>query len=455
MKTKFLTLLLVSTLGLASLKAQDCTVQLSLYNDSAKAKIYQDALPRYKKLIESCPKSGLALYQRADKMFKDMIEAEKDEAKKNELADMKIENHKLRLEHFPEKSPVGLIYSEIGEDMYNYNRGTSDEQFQFLDDAWQQDPDNFKSPKGLYIYFLLLNKLEDDGKKEINELFKKYDELIAQIEGMENEQAIVAKTILAKKEDQQEISKKEARALKNSGIYLKNYAKIKKGISGVLGQKADCDNLIPLYTKDFEAKKTDNEWLRVAASRMNAKDCTSEPLFFDLVEALHKLEPSAKTAFYLGRLAMANGDTNTGLDYFKNAAELEENPLDKAKAYFSIAEIYKKRGSLTNAKSYYTKAVEFKPSMGIAYLRIASMIAGSANDCGETTFDKQAVYWKAEKYARRAASVDASLKSNALETAESYKQRAPSKADIFQYNMQGKTINFPCWFGGNIKVPNL
>jgi tetratricopeptide (TPR) repeat protein len=388
-------------------------------------------------------------------MFKDMIKAEKDEAKQNELAEMKVKNHQLRLEHFPQKSPVGLIYSEIGEDMYNYNLGTSDEQFKYLDDAWKQDAANFKSPKGLYIYFLLLNQLEDEGKKEINELFVKYDELIAQIEGMENEQAIIAKTMLAKKEDQQKLTKSEARQLKNSGIYLDNYAKIKKGISGVLGQKADCDNLIPLYTKDFEAKKTNKDWLKVAASRMNAKDCTSDPLFFNLVEALHNLEPSAKTAFYLGRLAMDNGDSNKGLEYFKNAAELEENPLDKAKAYFSIAETYKKRGSLSQAKSYYERALEYKPSMGIAYLRIASMIASSANDCGETTFDKQAVYWKAEKYARRAASVDASLRSNANETAESYSQRAPSKADIFQNDMQGKTINFSCWFGGSIKVPTL
>jgi len=455
MKTKFFNVVLVLLLGFGSVNAQECATELSLFNDSAKAKIYQDAMPRYKKLIVDCPTVSIALYQRADKMFDDLIKKESDEAKKKVLAQMKINNLKLRLEHFPAKSPVGMIYSEIGEAMYNNEIGTEAEQFKYFDDAWNQDSKNFKSPKGLYIYFLLFDKLEDQKQKEINELFEKYDQLISQIEGMENVQALVAKEIMAKKENQEQLTKREERDLKNSGIYLKNYALIKKGIGGVLGQKADCDNLIPMYSKDFEAKKTDKDWLRIAASKMNYKDCTSDPLFFKLVEALHNLEPSAKTAFYLGRLAINNGDEAKGMEYYKNAAELEEDNSDKAKAYFSIAELYKKKGSLSSAMNYYNKAIEYKPSLGIAYLRIASMIAGSANNCGETTFDKQAVYWKAATYADRAARVDASIKKTAEETADSYRQRAPSKADIFQYNMQGKTISFPCWFGGSVKVPVL
>lgn len=455
MKTKLIIFFVASLLGYSSLMAQECRKNLSLFNDSAKAGIYEDAMPRYKMLIEECPKINIILYQRADKMFEDMIEAEEDQAKKKELAQMEIENLKLRIEHFPEKSPLGKMYVEIGKVMYDNKIGTTEEQFQYFDDAWNKDVDNFKDPKGLYEYFLLLDKLEDDGKKDINELFVKYEQVINQIEGMENDQALVAKPLMAKKENQEELTAREKRKLRNSGIYLRNYALIKKGINKVLGDKADCENLIPLYNKDFEDRKTDKDWLRVAASRMNAKDCTSDPLFFKLVEALHDLDPSAKTAFYLGRLAKANGDANKALDYYKNAAELEEDVLDKAKAYFSIAEVYKKRGAYSSARKYYDLALKNKPSMGIAYLRIADMIAGSANDCGNSTFEKRAIYWKAAKYARRAASVDASLRDNASQTADSYDQRAPSKADIFQESMQGKTISFNCWVGGSVKVPNL
>lgn len=455
MKTKLLILFVTSLFSFSSLLAQNCNQNLSLFNDSAKAGIFEDALSRYKTLIEECPEINIILYKRANKMFDDMIEAEKDEAKKKELAKMQIENFNLRIKHFPEQSPIGNIYVEIGKLKYKYKIGTYEEQFQFFEDAWNKDPDNFKSPKGLYEYFLLFDKLEDAGKKDINDLFVKYEQVTNQIERMENDQALVAKPLMAKKENQEKLTSREARKLKNSGIYLKNYAMIKKAINGVLGQKADCENLIPMYNKDFENKKTDKEWLQVAASRMNAKDCTSDPLFFKLVESLHDLDPSAKTAFYLGRLAKANGETNKALDFYKDAAELEEDALDKAKAYFSIAEVYKKRGAFSSARKYYDLALNNKPSMGIAYLRIADMIASSANTCGSSTFEKRAIYWKAAKYARRAASVDASLRDNATQTAESYNQRAPSKSDIFQEGKEGQTISFNCWVGGSVKVPKL
>lgn len=484
MKTKFLIAFVSVFLGYTFTYAQvNCSTELSLFNDSAKAEIYDDAMPRYKKLITECPKEGLAIYQRAEIMFEDMIDDLKDQiddleksikktpdettkekltaekivldSEKKELARMEIKNFELRLEHFPKKSPEGKILVEIGKVMYENQVGTVEEMFNYFNDAWNKDPDEFKDPKGLYIYFLLFDKLEDADKKSVNDLFVKYDEIISQIERMENDQAVVAKPLVTKQENQEQLTSKEARKLSNSGIYLRNYALIKKGINNVLGQKADCDNLIPMYNADFEEKKTDKEWLKVAASKMSGKDCTSDPLFFNLVEALHELEPSARTAFYLGRLAAEKKDMNKALEYYKNAAELAEDPLDKAKDYFTIAEVYKDRGAFSSARKYYELALDNKPSMGIAYLRIAAMIAGSANDCGNTTFEKRAVYWKAANYARRAASVDAALKDNATETASSYEQRAPSKSDIFQEGMQGKTVSFSCWVGGSVKVPVL
>jgi hypothetical protein len=99
--------------------------------------------------------------------------------------------------------------------------------------------------------------------------------------------------------------------------------------------------------------------------------------------------------------------------------------------------------------------VEVKPNAGIAYLKISNMIAKSANSCGSTVFEKRAIYWKAAQYAERAARVDASIASSARQTADSYRQRAPSKSDIFTEGMAGKTITFSCWVGGSVKVPSL
>ena len=86
---------------------------------------------------------------------------------------------------------------------------------------------------------------------------------------------------------------------------------------------------------------------------------------------------------------------------------------------------------------------------------IASLYASSANDCGNTQFEKRAVYWLAAKVARKAGKVDASLKKNGEKSALSYEGRAPTKTDIFTEGNAGTSIKLNCWIKTSVTVPNL
>jgi hypothetical protein len=99
--------------------------------------------------------------------------------------------------------------------------------------------------------------------------------------------------------------------------------------------------------------------------------------------------------------------------------------------------------------------LSYQPSLGRAYLLIASLYTSSANACGNTQFEKRAVYWLAAQTAKKAGRVDASLKKAAAKTAASYEGRAPSKTDIFTEGMAGKTVTFDCWIKASVKVPTL
>jgi hypothetical protein len=85
----------------------------------------------------------------------------------------------------------------------------------------------------------------------------------------------------------------------------------------------------------------------------------------------------------------------------------------------------------------------------------AALYADSANECGETQFDKRAVYWLAAKTADRAGRVDPSLRSTADKAVESYNAKAPSKTDIFNSGRAGEVITFSCWVGGSVTIPSL
>ena len=134
---------------------------------------------------------------------------------------------------------------------------------------------------------------------------------------------------------------------------------------------------------------------------------------------------------------------------------LEQDQYRKADILYKIALKFKKRGLKSKSKSYARKALKNRPSMGKAYMLIASLYASSANDCGTTQFEKRAIYWLAAKMARKAAAVDSGVKKTALKLAASYEGRAPSKTDIFTEGKAGETIRFSCWVNDSVKVPQL
>lgn len=456
MKTRvilFLSGLLLGTGALQAQANQECATTASLAYSDAKAKNYEAAYPRIQTLRKECPTYSIVTYQYGERVLKDKLE-KAPEAEKKAIAQDLIDLYKERLQYFPAKTEEGEVLVDIAQVRFDNKIGTTEEQYDAFDKAFQKDKEGFNA-KSLYTYFYLLVELQDQGKKTLQDVFDKYDIVIAEVESDENEMAEGLKKLLDKQEAGEELTAKEKKLLNAYEVNLKAYSSVKGSIDAKLGQRADCNNLVPLYNKDFEANKSNVEWLRRAAGRMSAKDCTEDPLFFKLVEALHEAEPSAKSALYLGQLADAKGNSAKALEYYNQSAELETNPSDKANVYYKIATKYKDRGQFGQARNYFKKAISAKPSLGRAYLQIASMIAQSANNCGNTAFEKRAVYWLAADYAARAGRVDPSIASNANETAAAYRGRAPQRSDIFQEDMQGKTISIGCWIGESVRVPNL
>ncbi len=446
--TMFLTVIAVAVTS--TMIAQDpCTVAASLFTEPAKVKNYEAAMPHYEKVVKECPQYSLAIYQYAVKMFEHFIE-NGDKAKIKDLENA----YNLRLKYYPSKSKVGEILSDVAQIKYDNGIGTKLEQFKAFDQAYQRDEENFKSPKRIYTYFSLAMDLYNEGQKDIQEVFDLYDVITEKIEREEGYYAGLLTELLEKQDSGVALSSKEQDKL---DAYEKNvgyYGQIKGSVDAKLGTIADCANLIPLYEKNFEARKSDVAWLKSAAGRLNAKDCET-PLFYQMVQQLHTLQPSAASAFYLGRLADREGNSSDAINYYNQAVDLETNVSKKADYLFAIAENFRKKGSMSNARSYYMKVLEAKPSKGICYLRIAEMYAKSSNDCGSSVFEKRAINWKAAEMADKAARVDGSIAETARAAASSYRQRAPSKSDIFSEGMAGKTITFNCWVGGSVKVPTL
>ena len=459
-KIFFYILTLFFTMNIFSQSKEDCFSNLSIFAEYAKVKNYNAAYEPWLKLKADCPDLNAAIYVYGERILKDFIKnSELNERAKfeNDLLDLYDE----WLQYFPKsksgRQESGKILAIKAQAMIDFKLGDNNEIYKVYDLAFKTNPESFTSPKGLYNYFKIYFNLykEENSSITLESVFEKYEELTEKFEFEMGVYSSKLDNLLKKEEGSSLLTGRESR---NKRVYEVNMVACStylNNLNAIIAKEATCENLIPLYRKNFDKFKNDPVWINRAASRMDSKDCSDDPLFVELVEALHQLNPSANSAYYLGLLNDKKGNSSEAIKYYTESIDLETDNLKKAKTLYKIALKFKKSGQYSKSRSYANKALNFQPSLGSAYLLISNLYAASANNCGNTQFEKRAIYWLAAKDARKAASVDASIRKTAIKTAVSYEGRAPSKTDIFTEGKSGEIISIKCWIGKNVTVPSL
>ena len=440
--------------------SEDCRENLSIFAESAKIKNYKAAYEPWMSVRTNCPKYSLATFQYGELILKDFIKNSSGEQEKKKYLDDLLKLYDEWAANFPIRkgvNQIGKIYSSKGQAMIDNNFENKLKIYQTFEYAYNNDINSFSNPKSLAYYFQTAYDLYKMGNSEVplEVLFNKYEELTERFESLRIDIAKNIDIILKKEESGVALSSKEER---NKRIYDTNSNAVGAYLQLIdqrIAKEATCDILIPLYSKSFEANKDNSLWIKRAAGRLDGKECSDDPLFVTLVEQLHSLEPSADSAYYLGILNDKSGNSDQALKYYQESVTLESDNYKKANILYRIAVKFKNSGRKTSSRNYAERALSFQPSMGKAYILIANLYASSANACGDSQFNKRAVYWLAAQTAQKAGRVDASIRNLANRTAASYNGRAPSKTDIFTEGNQGQTVRFSCWIGRSVKVPNL
>ena len=436
---------------------EECMTNLTIFTDYYKSKKYDEAYSPWMKVRNKCPKFNRAIYAYGEKILEHKIENSTGADKVGYINDlMKLWDEALV--NFSSNYSNGEVLVDKAELMYDYKKelGLNDKQiYDAFDKAFKTDLENFSSPRGLYIYFSTLVDLHNAGQAPIQDVFNKYDDVTGKIESEKDAYTKKLNELIEKEESGEGLSSKDEQRKASYNSYLENYETIGGSIDSKLGILANCENLIPLYTKDFETFKNDAVWLQRAVSRMYNKECTDDPLYIKLVKAYDETAPSADTKYFVASLLFKQGKNKEGMDYLNQSYDLETDNFKKAKLAYRIAGSLKNKGDYSAARNYYRKALSLSPSMGKAYTSIAQMYAASANSCGTDVFSKRAVYWLAAAEARKAARVDSNLASYANGLADSYEGKAPSRSMIFEQSKSGQVINIGCWIGASVTVPKL
>jgi hypothetical protein len=455
MKKSLTLVLLVATSFFVNAQSADkCPEEIQYLVQYSKAKQYDEAYPVLQSMRNNCPSYHVAIYLYGEFILKHKIDnAEGAEAKEAQVRDLLLMYDQFE-KNFSTKAQG--IAMKKAMTLFENNVGSKEEVYGLLDNAFKNDKENFSSAKALYTYFeIFVDNYEAENKGiQLQQVFDKYDEITDKLELEEKGLSDELDVLLNKIEAGQELTDKENRLKGSNEFNLEQFSIVKGSMDAKIVLLSTCEKLIPFYQKSFDEKKNDVLWLKRAAERLEVKECDSDPLFTKISEQLHKLNPTAESAYLLGVSALRARNTSKALDYFNQSASLFTDATKKAKVYYKMATMYG-TSNKSQARSYAKKALAAKPSFGQAYMLIAQLYSSSANECGKTPFDKRAVYWLCAQYANKAASVDPALKATANRQAASYNASAPSKTDIFNDGKSGQTISFNCWIGESVRVPNL
>ena len=390
-------------------KGQDsinCIKNLSLYKEFFKHNNYRDAIGPWRKVFGECPASSEKMYVEGVTMYRNFIESSPSPERTEELIDTIMLIYDRRMEYFPKRN--GSILGRKGIDRLRYRRTDMDameEGYGYLKESINMEKN--KSRDAVMVTFvnasITLNKA---GRNDDNQVIEDY---------------FMVTTIIDKLLGKS--SRWEKAKLNIDDLMLK---------SGLL----TCDALNSYFEPQFEASKTDQQFLEKLINFYSSSGCDRSDLYVAASEQMYVIEPGPKSAHQLAVLFIAKSDFNKAAVYLKEAVRGGDIDDDtKADWYYELALVTRYNKDYCEAIQHARKAVSLNGSHGKAYLVMGDAIIDSRDNLGDD-FEQRTAFWvAADKYAK-AKSVDPSVAAEATKKLNDYYTQYPNHEEVFFRDMK-------------------
>ncbi len=233
---------------------------------------------------------------------------------------------------------------------------------------------------------------------------------------------------------------------------LNNYMTTKGNLEAGVQPYANCDDLVRIYKKKFDAEPDNVELLNKIASVLSARNCDKSDLYLAVAIKLHKLNPSPESAYFIGKRYLADQEYNKATSYLIEATKSADTKSAQ-QAYKYLAQIMWKEGKGEQGRAYARKAIELDKTDGEPYMIIGYIYASSGKECASNPLHAKAVYWAAADKFQKAKEVDPSMATKANDMIKEYSKLFPTSEDAFFYNVfEGDEYQVECWINETTKA---
>jgi tetratricopeptide (TPR) repeat protein len=391
--------------------SQECIMNISLFNESARNQQFADALGPWTKAFEECPGANRVIYAQGRNIIHWELSQQTEDAAYQKVFEKLMFMYEQRIKYFgnDERYPTPWIKGIKALDFLVYSKS-----------------DEIRKP-----YEWLEIAVDGLGEKADIEFVRQFIVLSDRLYTADNAhtEKYIADYLKAG-------ALFDAMIEHNPGTETANLAsQYKNGIDVLFAQSgaANCETLDLLYADRVKERKTDLNYLTRVISFYRRVRCTESEVYFSAAVDAYKIQPDAESAAALGAMSFSKGEFQEAIKYYTSAIELTENTTDKGDYNIRIAQIYFSRLSdYPRTKTFAQRSLEFTPNNGSAYLLIGLAYA-SARNVFEDPILQKTVYWAAVDKFVRAKQVDPTLATIADEYIATYSKHFPSNEDIFMH----------------------
>ena len=418
---------------------EECVINVSLFHESVKNKMYADAYGPWWEVYSTCPNANKSIYTDGAKIVEALYLATTDAAEKERLAKLAVEMQDKRIRYFGNdpKYPKAYILGEKGMAYVDFY---GDTKLAEARECLHQSVEGMGSNSKIMVLVKLVDVSYALYKQDPN---GKAEQFISDYEMASN----------ALGEQAANANNKNAEIAGKQKDYVDNIF----AISGA----ADCSKLDEIYAAAVQENLTNLDMLQKIAKLYKRVRCTESEVYFAACEAAHKLQPTQESAAGCASMAAKKGDYEAAVAYYDQAIQyaMVEDELEDVADYQYNAAVYcfANLKKYPEARKYAQASISTLSGLGInkgqgrCYIIIGMAYAASrpyGNDAKGAILNKT-VYWAAVDKFVKAKQVDPSVEATANEYISSYSRYYPTKEERFDLpnEFSGSTFYVGGWIG--------
>ncbi len=419
--------LMISSLSMAQDQSkygedpETCGIKLSTYTEFFNQGNLNDAMPAWRWCFLNCPEATKNIYIHGTKIVEHFIANATVDSVKEAYVDTLMMVYDSRIQYFGQE---GLVLGRKGVSMLKYRSGQVEEAYDVFAKSYELSGAKTEY-FALKYYMNTAAVLFGDSKltkENVVEIYSNVSDAIS--------------TQIAN-DSGKKLPKLEKAAADIEQIFVNSGA-------------ADCEAIISLFGPQFEENPDDLDLAKKIVGlldRGKGEECQLSDLYMNTAVAVYAAEKTSSAAHSIGQGYFKRGDGANAEKYYKEAIELEEDPLKKADMYYEMGLLY--YGTLKNypaARNAARSAIGENPNHAKAYILIGKVYAASG--CGETAFEKKSVNWLIVDQFVKAKSVteDEDIINDANALIGRYSSKFPTLEEVFWLNYsEGQAITIGCW----------